>query len=100
VGPRITGYLGKFAAVEEFALQNFPQTRAKSDGCKAISCTARLAPNFHHKHIQPPLAEFCSGSCMLGTHKVQMRLRAESTVGLRKDHQLTEKPVPYIKLTI
>jgi hypothetical protein len=45
--------------VEEFALQNFPQTRAKSDGCEATSCTARLAPNFHHKHVQPPLAGFC-----------------------------------------
>jgi hypothetical protein len=55
----ITGYLGTFAAVEEFALQNFPQTRAKSDGFKTTSCTARLAPNFHHKHVQPPLAGFC-----------------------------------------
>jgi hypothetical protein len=59
-GPGITGYLSAFAAVEEFALQNFPQTRAKSNGCKATSCTARLAPNFHHKHVQPPLAGFCS----------------------------------------
>jgi hypothetical protein len=55
----ITGHLSTFAAVEEFALQNFPQTRAKPDGFKATSCTARLAPNFHHKHVQPPLAWFC-----------------------------------------
>ena len=47
--------LGHIAAVEEFALQNFPQTRAKSDGFKAAMCTARLVPNFHHKHVQPPL---------------------------------------------
>jgi hypothetical protein len=51
-------YLGYVAAVEEFALQNFPQTRATSDGFKAASCTARLAPNFHHKHVQPPLTGF------------------------------------------
>jgi hypothetical protein len=49
--------LGHIAAVEEFALQNFPQTRAKSDSLYAALCTARLAPNFHHKHVQPPLAE-------------------------------------------
>jgi hypothetical protein len=60
VRPGITVCLSAFAAVEEFALQNFPQTRAKSDGFTAASCTARLAPNFHHKHVQPPLARFCS----------------------------------------
>ena len=43
LGPGITGHLSMFAAVEEFALQNFPQTRAKLDGCKAAACTARLA---------------------------------------------------------
>jgi hypothetical protein len=48
--------LGHLAAVEEFALQNFPQTRANSGGFKAAICTARLVPNFHHKHVQPPLA--------------------------------------------
>ena len=62
LGPGITGHLSKFAAVEEFALQNFPQTRAKSDGSKAALCTARLAPNFHHKHIQPPLTRFSKRS--------------------------------------
>jgi hypothetical protein len=51
--------LGHIAAVEEFALQNFPQTRANSDGLKATLCTARLVPNFHHKHVQPPLTGFC-----------------------------------------
>jgi hypothetical protein len=56
----ITLNFGHFAAVEEFALQNFPQTRAKSDGFKAAVCTARLAPNFHHKHVQPPLARCCN----------------------------------------
>jgi hypothetical protein len=55
---KIARKLSALAAVEEFALQNFPQTRAKSDGFKAISCTARLAPNFHHKYVQPPLAGF------------------------------------------
>jgi hypothetical protein len=35
VGLGITGYLSTFAAVEEFALQNFPQTRAKLDSFKA-----------------------------------------------------------------
>jgi hypothetical protein len=54
----MTRNLGYVAAVEEFALQNFPQTRATSDGFKAASCTARLAPNFHHKHVQPPLTGF------------------------------------------
>jgi hypothetical protein len=34
-GLGITGYLSTFAAVEEFALQNFPQTRAKLDSFKA-----------------------------------------------------------------
>jgi hypothetical protein len=52
----IAHYFHHVAAIEEFALQNFPQTRAKSDGFKATSCTALLASNFHHKHIQPPLA--------------------------------------------
>ena len=54
----MTHYLNQVAAVEEFALQNFPQTRAESDGFKSTSCTARFAPNFHHKHVQPPLAKF------------------------------------------
>jgi hypothetical protein len=63
-------YLGYVAAVEEFALQNFPQTRAKSVRIMAAVCTARLAPNFHLKHVQPPPAEsydslFCVKSVLL-----------------------------------
>jgi hypothetical protein len=49
-----------FAAVEEFALQNFPQTRAILRSICPFDSTTRLAPNFHHKHIQPPLAGFCA----------------------------------------
>jgi hypothetical protein len=59
---KIAGKLSALAVAEEFALQNFPQTRAKSDGLKAAVCAARLAPNFHHKHVQLPLAgsrSFC-----------------------------------------
>jgi hypothetical protein len=56
----ITGYLSAFAAVEEFALQNFPQTRAILRSICPFGSTTRLAPNFHHKHIQPPLAGFCN----------------------------------------
>jgi hypothetical protein len=55
----IAHYCGHVAAVEEFALQTFSQTRAKSDGFKATSYTARLAPNFHQKHFQPTVTVFC-----------------------------------------
>jgi hypothetical protein len=64
----ITGYLSAFAAVEEFALQNFPQTRAILRCICPFGSTTRLAPNFHHKHIQPPLAGFCAVSF---THKLE-----------------------------
>jgi hypothetical protein len=57
-GAEITGYLSTFAAVEEFALQNFPQTRAILRSICPFGSTTRLAPNFHHKHVQPPLARF------------------------------------------
>jgi hypothetical protein len=61
-GAGITGYLSTFAAVEEFALQNFPQTRAILRSICPFGSTTRLAPNFHHKHVQPPLAGFCGVS--------------------------------------
>jgi hypothetical protein len=47
-----------FAAVEEFVLQNPPRTRAntREQRERILSvCTARLAADFHHKHVQPPL---------------------------------------------